>query len=100
MMESRQKGVRKLQEVAEVFPDFTWKDLRRTFATRLGDLGIDDGVIGRLLNHAKTGITQKHYNHAKYLLEKQVALAAWDRELTRILANEPKTSRVIAMPAR
>lgn len=89
-----------LYAVAATFPDFEWRDLRRTFSTGLGDLGFDDGVIDRLLNHKAATVGRKHYNHAKYLPEKQVALAAWDREIARILKNEPKTSRVIAMAAR
>jgi integrase len=89
---------RELYEVAKTFEDFEWRDLRRTFSTGLGDLGIDDGVIDRLLNHAAATVGRKHYNHAKYLPEKQVALAAWERELTRILKNKPKASRVLQMP--
>jgi len=91
---------RALYGVAQTFPNFDWRDLRRTFSTGLGDLGIDDGVIDRLLNHKAATVGRRHYNHAKYLPEKQVALAAWDREIARILANEPKTSRVLNMPAR
>jgi integrase len=91
---------RELYEVAKTFEHFDWRDLRRTFSTGLGDLGIDDGVIDRLLNHAAATVGRKHYNHAKYLPEKQVALAAWDRELTRILKNKPKTSRVLTMRSR
>jgi integrase len=91
---------KELYTVSAMFPDFDWRDLRRTFSTGLGDLGFDDGVIDRLLNHKAATVGRKHYNHAKYLPEKQVALAAWDRELTRILKNEPKTARVIPMGAR
>ena len=91
---------RALYGVAATFENFDWRDLRRTFSTGLGDLGIEDGVIDRLLNHAAATISRKHYNHAKYLPEKQVALAAWDRELARILTNKPKTSRVLVMPSR
>jgi integrase len=64
---------------------FEWKDLRRTVATRLGDLGYDDALIGRVLNHAQHTVTAKHYNQAAYLDEKRRALDAWDRELAGIL---------------
>jgi hypothetical protein len=89
-----------LYAIAASFPDFEWRDLRRTFSTGLGDLGFEDGVIDRLLNHKAATVGRRHYNHAKYLPEKQIALAAWDREIARILANEPKTSRVLHMPTR
>ncbi|MCC7045032.1 MAG: integrase arm-type DNA-binding domain-containing protein [Acidobacteria bacterium] len=80
---------------------FEWKDLRRTVATRLGDLGYDDTTIGRVLNHAAATITQKHYNKALYLPEKRAALDAWDRELQRILKNEPKAGAdVVPMRGR
>jgi integrase len=91
---------RDLYGVAATFDNFDWRDLRRTFSTGLGSLGIDDGVIDRLLNHAAATIGRKHYNHAKYLPEKQVALEAWDRELGRILRNEPKRKTVVPIRAR
>ena len=46
---------------------YEWKDLRRTVATRLGDLGYEDSFIGRVLNHKRYTVTAKHYNHARYL---------------------------------
>jgi integrase len=80
---------------------YTWKDLRRTVATRLADLRFDETVIGRLLNHAKYSITSKHYNQHAYLEEIRHALTAWDAELARILANKPRErSRVVPMRRR
>jgi integrase len=79
---------------------YEWKDLRRTVATRLGALGFEDSTIGRVLNHAQHTVTAKHYNKHQYLAEKQQALDAWDRELQRILRNEPKTrAAVVSMRA-
>ena len=80
---------------------YEWKDLRRTVATRLADLGFDETVIGRVLNHAKYTVTGKHYNQHRYVDEIRAALTAWDVELQRILPNEPKKrSRVLPMPGR
>jgi integrase len=80
---------------------YEWKDLRRTVATRLADLGFDETVIGRVLNHAKYTVTGKHYNQHQYVEEIRQALAAWDTELQRILRNEPKRrSRVLPMRGR
>jgi integrase len=75
---------------------YTWKDLRRTMSTALGDLGFDDSFIDRVLNHKKTTITGKHYNHARYLEEIREALLLWEKELERILRGEPK-ARVLRM---
>lgn len=45
---------------------FSHHDLRRTFATLLSqELDVSDGVIGRLLNHAPSSITDKHYIQSK-----------------------------------
>jgi integrase len=80
---------------------YTWKDVRRTMSTYLGDLGYDDPMIGRVLNHARAGVTSRHYNHAKYVAEIRAMLTAWDTELQRILRNEPKPkARILPMPSR
>lgn len=80
---------------------YEWKDLRRTVSTRLAELGIDETVIGRALNHARHTVTGKHYNQHAYLDEIRQALTAWDTELQRILKDEPKkTPRVLPMRRR
>lgn len=80
---------------------YEWTDLRRTVSTRLAELGFDDTTIGRVLNHARVTVTAKHYNQHAYVEEIRQALTAWDRELQRILANEPrKKTHVLAMRAR
>jgi integrase len=79
---------------------YEWKDLRRTVATRIGELGFDTTTVGRLLNHASATITDKHYNKAEYLAEKTAALAAWDRELQRIIRNQPKPRAAVVRMRR
>ena len=79
---------------------YKWTDLRRTVSTRLADLGFDETTIGRVLNHARVTVTAKHYNQHEYLEEKRQALTAWDTELTRILANVPRSSRVVSIRRR
>ena len=80
---------------------YEWKDLRRTVATRLGELGFSETVIGRVLNHAKYSVTGKHYNQYAYLDEIRQALTAWDRDLQRILRDEPrKKSKIVPMRGR
>lgn len=78
---------------------YEWKDLRRTVATRLAELGFDETTIGRTLNHAHVTITAKHYNQHVYVEEIRQALTAWDRELRRILANQPK-QKTSVLPMR
>jgi integrase len=81
---------------------YTWKDLRRTVATRLAGLGFDETTIGRVLNHARVTVTAKHYNQFQYVEEIRRALTAWDVELRRILANKATTKKaaVLRMRAR
>ncbi|MCC6176091.1 MAG: integrase arm-type DNA-binding domain-containing protein [Chloroflexi bacterium] len=70
---------------------YRWHDLRRTVVTRLAGLGFHEDTIGRVVNHAKRGITATVYNQHAYDSEKRTALEAWDRELQRILREEPRT---------
>lgn len=54
-------------------------DIRRTAATRMGDLGVQPHVVEAVLNHisgTKAGVAGI-YNRALYLPEKRAALALW-----------------------
>jgi integrase len=80
----------------------SWKDpptphdLRRSCATRLGSLGIDEGVIGRVLNHLPETVTRRHYNMHEYEEQKRAALGAWSVALQAILDGKSSTN-VVAM---
>jgi integrase len=67
-------------------PAFTPHDLRRTQATRLGDLGFLDEVINACQGRQKSGVI-KVYNKAEYTVERQAAAEAWERKLKAILAG-------------
>jgi integrase len=77
---------------------FTPHDLRRTAATLAGDLGIDDAVIAKCLDHQTSRsreekvptVTGKVYNHSKRMKQKRVALELVAAELRRII-GEPIT---------
>jgi integrase len=80
---------------------YRWHDLRRVVVTRLAALGIGEDTIARVVNHAKRGITATVYNQHAYDAEKRVALETWDRELHRIIHNEPKAGAdVVAIGRR
>ena len=80
---------------------YEWKDLRRTVATRLADLGFDETVIGRVLNHAKYTVTGKHYNQHRYLDEIRAALDGVGRRAAAHPAERTETGpRVLPMRAR
>ncbi|MGO7508886.1 tyrosine-type recombinase/integrase [Rhizobium ruizarguesonis] len=67
---------------------FTLHDLRRTLATRLGDLGIAPHTVEAILNHARVGVAA-HYNHARYEKEKRDALLRWERHIKKIITARP-----------
>lgn len=60
-------------------------DLRRTAATHMVRLGISETIVGRVLNHAPTGVTAKVYALHTYAPEKRHALEAWAGEVVRIV---------------
>ena len=65
----------------------TAHDLRRTAATLLGRLDIDQMTIGRVLNHASTTkatVTGSVYDRHHYLPQKKRALEALDVEIRRV----------------
>jgi integrase len=70
---------------------WTLHDLRRSMATRLGDLGIQPHVIEALLNHisgSKNGVAGI-YNRATYAAEKRQAVDIWASHLEALLADKP-----------
>jgi integrase len=57
-------------------------------ATRMVGLGIMEEVVGKVLNHARQGVTARHYNHHAYINEKRHALDLWAAELMRIVDGD------------
>jgi len=63
---------------------YTPHDCRRTFATRLADIGIAPHIIEKCLNHKMQGV-MGIYNRAEYEQERIAAAIAWANELQRIV---------------
>lgn len=63
-------------------------DLRRSAATHMVRLGIPELVVSRVLNHAVTGVTGKHYALHSYAAEKRHALDTWAAEIDRAVNGE------------
>jgi integrase len=75
-------------------------DLRRTAATRLGELGTLPHVVEAILNHIsghKAGVAGV-YNRATYAKEKRSALNAWAEHLLRCVleSDEERKARITA----
>lgn len=74
---------------------FTPHDLRRTFSTRLAELGFSDEINDAVLGHVKQGVIRV-YNRHQYDREKKQAMLAWDRKLSSILSGQP-TDNVVPL---
>jgi integrase len=73
-------------------------DLRRTYATRLCDLGVAPHVVEQLLNHASghKGGVAGIYNRSNYANEVRAALALWADHIATITGNGER--KVLAFP--
>jgi len=72
-----------------VLPGGEWTphDLRRTMASRMGDLGIRPDVIERCLNHKPEGLVAV-YQRAELLPERKDAFERWGTKLAATLRGE------------
>ena len=74
-------------------------DLRRTFATKLAEIGVERFIIGRLLGHAEHDVTGKHYDKYEYGPQKKAAMERWGARLREIVEGE-KAGKVVELAER
>lgn len=70
-------------------PHWTWHDLRRSFATGLGDLSVEPHVIEACLGHIsghRAGVAGV-YNRAQYREQKERAFALWGAHLEQLASG-------------
>ena len=70
--------------------DFVTHDLRRTCATGMGELGVDEAIISRVLNHVtdlEKGVTWR-YNRFQYADAKRAALEKWGAKIEAVTQGE------------
>nr|WP_246755869.1 site-specific integrase [Bradyrhizobium sp. CCBAU 53338] len=80
---------------------FTPHDLRRTAATLAGDLGFDDALIAKCLDHSPSKkseivvptVTGKVYNHSKRMKEERAVLDGIAAELRRVVGTGVDAAR-------
>lgn len=72
---------------------WTPHDLRRTFSTKLNDLGIAPHVVEQMLGH-KMGGVMAVYNRSQYVPEKRAALEVW---LDRLDILADKSENVVLL---
>ncbi len=58
---------------------FTPRDLRRTWKTLAGQIGIPKQERDRLQNHSDGDVSSKHYDRYDYLPEKRAAMLKWSK---------------------
>jgi integrase len=78
-------------------------DLRRSAATLMGRLEIDQMTIGRVLNHASTTkatVTGAVYDRYSYTPQKRRALEALAGEIARVVTGLAGQPNVVALPGR
>lgn len=68
-------------------PGGTWTshDLRRTMATQMGELGIDENAIDRCQAHAIGGTVRQTYQHQKKRAQMVQAWTLWGNELASLI---------------
>jgi integrase len=81
--------LRKKDKKAQFAP---WRlhDIRRTVATRLGDIGVLPHVVEAVLNHVsghKAGVAGI-YNRASYAAEKRMALDLWAEHIAEVATSQ------------
>jgi integrase len=70
-------------------PDFSPRDLRRTWKTLAGDAGIPKDMRDRLQNHSrKADVSSRHYDRYDYLPERRAAMTRWAAYLDLVIAGK------------
>ncbi len=82
------KSKRRLDKVLDIAP-WTLHDLRRTFATRMAQLGTPIHVTERLLNHKSGTISgvAAIYNRHSYMEEMRAAIGTYEAHLAKLVGK-------------
>lgn len=79
------KQIRKFCKFTQ-FDKFTPRDIRRTFKTLAGEMGISSELRDLLQNHIKPGVSRKHYDRYSYLKEKKEVISLWETKLLQLIS--------------
>lgn len=71
-----------------IMEHFTPRDLRRTWKSRAGELGMSDKMKHLIQQHASSDAGTVHYDRAKYLPQMREAMKLWEDYLDRVLADD------------
>jgi integrase len=73
-------------------PHFTLHDLRRTFASHAAELGVDESIVDRCLNHTsrgRLGTVAAIYNRSDRLPARAEALNRWADHVMKLVRPQP-----------
>ena len=77
------------------FPKFVPKDLRRTWKTLAGSIGISLEMRNRIQGHALRDVGSMHYDRWDYLEEKRGAMEIWSSWLDEVITG--KQAKVVKL---
>lgn len=83
-----------------VVPEFTNRDLRRTFKTLAGKAGLTKEIRDRLQNHTLQDVSSKSYDRYSYIAEKREAMEVWDRFVRGMIKLPPRLTVVESTPPK
>lgn len=84
------------QQEKDLLPDFTNRDLRRTFKTLAGKAGLSKEIRDRLQNHTEQDVGSRSYDRYGYMTEKRAAMDAWDKFVRKMIDDhKPPRMRLI-----
>jgi integrase len=89
-------------QLGDAFEGWTVHDLRRSFASGLGELGIQPHVIEACLNH-RSGVIRgvaRVYNRNPYIPEMKLAFEAWSRRVREIVTGVEPAGNVVNIAER
>jgi integrase len=69
-------------------PPWEGRDLRRTWKTLAGEVGLPLDIRNRIQGHGLQDVGSKHYDRHNYLGEKRAATLQWERALAARLAGD------------
>ena len=78
------------QSTRKPFPPFVPKDIRRTWKTLAGSIGISLELRNRIQGHALRDVGSVHYDRWDYLEEKRRTMGAWCRWLDELVTGKKR----------
>lgn len=83
----------------EPFKPFTGRDMRRTWKSLAGHVGLSKEIRDRIQGHAFGDVASQHYDRYDYWPEKRAAMEKWCQWLEQLVSGKQKDSKVIVLKA-